>query len=287
MQPPKTLVLSAPAKLNLFLHITQKREDGYHELQSIFQLIDFNDTLTFTELPNGGITLTCSDPSLETHDNLIYKAAIALQNFTGRPLNVSIHLDKRLPMGGGIGGGSSDCATTLHGLNTLFKLNLSSEILEEIGLSLGADVPIFVKGKTAWAEGIGEQLTPLPLPEAWFVLIHPNIHVSTATLFAHPQLTRNTPSSTIRPDLANTGHNDFEPLVRLLYPDIETAFEICQRYGKTKLTGSGACMFIKIDNETSARSIASAIMADHSNLTTYVAKGLNESHLLQQINTAK
>jgi 4-diphosphocytidyl-2-C-methyl-D-erythritol kinase len=284
MQTSKPLVLSAPAKLNLFLHITHQRHDGYHELQSIFQLIDFSDTLTFTPQTSGGIQLTCSDPSLETQDNLIQRAAVALEKYIGQTLNVAIHLDKQLPMGGGIGGGSSNCATTLLGLNALFQLDIDNAELQKIGLTLGADVPIFVKGKTSWAEGIGEKLTSVEMPPAWFVIIHPNVHVSTPKLFTHPQLTRNTPTSTIRPDFADKGHNDFEPLVRKLYPEIETAFKTCKPYGNAKLTGSGACLFLKCSTEKVAKSIASSIDANNPDLTTYVAQGLNESSVLQQLN---
>lgn len=282
-----SLTVCAPAKLNLFLHIVGRTPNGYHALQSIFQLLDFNDELEFRLNASATITLTCSDKSLETEDNLVLKAAKALQCHTNTPKGAQIHLTKVLPMGGGIGGGSSDAATTLLALNQLWQCDLSLDELAAIGLALGADVPVFIRGHSAWAEGVGDQLTPLSLPEQWFVVIHPNIHVSTAELFAHPQLTRDTPTSTIRPALAVSGHNDFEPLVRKLYPDIDDIFQTCQTIGLAKLTGTGSCLFIATESKTAAENVKIQLLQSNPTLTVYVARGVNISPAHDQLQLEK
>lgn len=284
---PGTVTVPAPAKLNLFLHIIGRREDGYHRLQTIFQLLDVGDTLEFTARKNGGLHLTCDNPELEGEDNLIVKAVRALEQYCETTFHLSIHLNKRLPMGGGIGGGSSDCATTLLALNRLFHLDISTESLLEIGTRLGADVPVFILGRTAWAEGIGEQLTPVDLDENWYLVLHPNEHVSTPKLFAHPDLTRNTPVSTIRPALAQTGHNDFEPLVRMLYPKVNRAFDSVQPYGTAKLTGSGSCLFIKMQDEMTARNALTEITQSHPELTPFVAQGVNVSPAVKALKSIR
>jgi len=271
------ITLPAPAKINLFLHIVGRRQDGYHELQTLFQLLDYGDELKLTNTREGGIQLTCNDPELANADNLIVKAAHALEIETNRKFNVSIHLDKKLPMGGGIGGGSSDCASALLGLNLLLNLQLTEQKLLNIAASLGADVPVFIKGQTAWAEGIGEKLTPIDLDEQWYIVIHPNEHISTPKLFSHPQLTRDTPASTIRPALAQTGHNDFEPLVRTLYPTVEKAFMDCAPYGTARLTGTGSCLFLKMQNEMTAQHALNSIKTDNPDLSAFIAKGVNVS----------
>jgi 4-diphosphocytidyl-2-C-methyl-D-erythritol kinase len=281
---PSSLTLLAPAKLNLFLHITGQRSDGYHELQTIFQLLNFGDTLTFQREIDSGVQLTCSDKTLETNDNLIIKAARSLEVASGKNLNVKIHLEKRLPMGGGIGGGSSDCATTLLGLNRLFELNIPIDQLLNIAKTLGADVPVFVNGRTAWAEGIGEKLIRMEMPKKWFVVVHPHIHVSTPTLFKHSDLTRNTPIIARNPNAATAGVNDFEPLVRTLYPDIDDVFKVCRQYGTAKLTGSGACLFLTSDSQREADKIAAEITNEHENVSAFVAQGVNTSGTLQELN---
>lgn len=284
---PQTLTLPAPAKLNRFLHITGRRDDGYHELQTLFQMLDWCDDLTFTRKPSGDLEFSCSNADLISEDNLVVRAHQALQVHTGQPLPVHLHLHKRLPMGGGLGGGSSDAATTLLGLNQLFELNISQDLLQDIGRSLGADVPVFVAGQTAWAEGIGEKLTPLALEDAWFVIIHPNVHVSTARLFSHPELTRHTPVSTIRRELAHQGHNDFEPLVRRLYPEIEMAFQSCLPYGNARLTGSGACLFLTMPDQTSAENVQKAIQNQRPEAAIYAVRGLNTSPARLPLSTAR
>ena len=278
------LTLLAPAKLNLFLHIVGRRIDGYHELQTLFQLLDYGDTVFLKKNTNGGLQFTCSNPELETTDNLIVKAVRALEFTTNRRLNVTIHLDKLLPMGGGIGGGSSDCATTLLGLNKLFELDLPSQTLLDLGKSLGADVPVFINGKSAWAEGIGEHLTKLLLPENWFLVVKPNVHVATPALFAHPELTRNTPTSTIHTALAQTGHNDFEPLVRKLYPTIESAFQQCAPFGKAKLTGTGACLFLTLPTKAMAEELLAKLQRSNPDFSAFIAQGTNTSKTIMQLN---
>lgn len=277
------LTLSAPAKLNLFLHITGRRNDGYHELQTIFQLLDYGDTLTFKRKESGKVSLTCSNPKLANDDNLIIKAVRLLELHCGQSLPVDIHLEKVLPMGGGIGGGSSDCATTLLALNHLFALNLTPETLIELGAQLGADVPVFVNGKTAWADGIGEKLSPIDMLPKTYLVLHPNVHVSTPKLFGHPELTRNTPISKIRPALANEGHNDFEPLVRKLYPDIENAFKAASQYGLARLTGTGACLFMEALNKEDAQNKLRAIQAEHPTISGFIAQGISTSPVFGQL----
>lgn len=278
------LTLPAPAKINLMLHIVGRRPDGYHHLQTLFQLLDYGDTLTLEPLARPDIELSCSDPELASADNLVMHAAQALQALTGIRTGARLHLKKQLPAGGGLGGGSSDCATALLGLNQLWSLNLSINELADIGLSLGADVPVFVRGHSAWAEGIGEQLTPVDLPPNWFVVVHPGVHVSTAELFSHPQLTRHTPVSTIRSALTGAGHNDFEPLVRALYPDIDFAFTALSALagdeaGTVRLSGSGSCMFIKTRSEMTAQQILNSIHDHHPGYHAFVARGVNQSPL--------
>lgn len=282
------LTLPAPAKLNLMLHITGRRPDGYHSLQTLFQLLDFGDTLSIEHKLEPDIELSCSDPDLATPDNLVIRAARALQSATNTRQGARLHLEKRLPLGGGVGGGSSDCASALLGLNHLWSLKLSTDELADIGVTLGADVPVFVRGCSAWAEGIGEVLTAVELPEHWFVVVHPGIHVSTAELFGHPQLTRHTPVSTIRSALAGAGHNDFEPIVRTLYPGIDRAFhELAELTsadtGPVRLSGSGSCMFIKTQSEMAAQQILSNIQRQHPGYRAFLARGVNQSPLQRSL----
>ena len=282
-----TLTLPAPAKLNLFLHIVGRRADGYHQLQTIFQLLALSDELQFERTRSGGVQFSCSNPALESPDNLVVRAARALENATGQSFHVRIHLHKILPMGGGIGGGSSDCATTLLALNRLFQLHLDNARLQQIGLTLGADVPIFVHGKSAWAEGIGEQLSDLALPAAHYILVYPKVHVGTAALFQHPELTRNTPLSTIRPALAESGRNDFEALVRKLYPEIDLAFRQCAAFGSPKLTGTGACLFIKVADEQTAQANATVIEQQNPALSAWATHSLAISPVQSRLDPFK
>lgn len=273
------LQLPAPAKLNLMLHITGRRPDGYHTLQTLFQLLDRGDELHFSDRPDGRVRVTPGIEGLPNEENLVTRAARALQHVSGCRRGVDIHLVKRLPLGGGLGGGSSDCATTLVGLNRLWDLNLTGPELMELGLPLGADVPVFLAGRSAWAEGIGERLTPVELPERWFVVIHPGVHVSTAELFGHPELTRNTPVITIRTALDGPGRNDFEPLARALYPEIDHAFRELSVHGPVSLSGSGACLFIKTQSDMAAQQILRSITERNPDYSGFVARGVNQSPL--------
>ncbi|WP_320823281.1 4-(cytidine 5'-diphospho)-2-C-methyl-D-erythritol kinase [Reinekea sp.] len=281
--PVNSLTLIAPAKLNLFLHIIGRRPDGFHQLQTLFQLLDYGDELTFTLDQNEGVVLTCSQPELVNADNLVIRAAQALAAFSGQSFNVHIHLDKRLPLGGGIGGGSSDAATTLLALNHLYQLQVCAADLLMLAAGLGADVPVFVNGQTAWAEGIGDRLTPMSLPERWYLVVFAQQHVATPLLFAHPQLTRDTPASTIRAALAETGHNDFEALVRKLYPLIDRAFQACQPYGHARLTGTGACLFLTLPSERAGSNLLNRLTLDHPELSVFLAKGVNHSPALRRL----
>jgi len=279
----------APAKLNLMLHITGRTEDGYHQLQTVFQILDFGDQLTFTPIPQG-IKLTCNNPELETDDNLILKAVEQLRPYAekaaalnGQAANVTgwhIHLDKRLPMGGGVGGGSSDCATTLIALNQLWECGLTTEQLATIGVSLGADVPVFIHGKTGWAEGIGEQISPYELPELWYLVVHPDCFVSTAKIFSDKALTRDCEISKIRDFLAQGGPkrglNVMQPVVLEHYPKVKEALDwLIQFCPDARMTGSGSCLFAPFDNEREARKIALRCKWPH-----FVARGINTSPLI-------
>ncbi|MHA7879318.1 MAG: 4-(cytidine 5'-diphospho)-2-C-methyl-D-erythritol kinase [Saccharospirillum sp.] len=273
------LTLPCPAKLNRMLHIVGRRADGYHNLQTLFQLVDFGDWLTLEPTPQPELSLTCSHAALATDDNLVLKAARLLKDATGIKAGARLHLEKRLPMGGGLGGGSSDAATTLLGLNRLWGLQLSQQALLDMALLLGADVPLFVAGHSAWAEGIGEVLTPVSLDPAWYVVITPNIHINTAELFGHHELTRNTPVSTIRSALAGQGHNDFEPLAKRLYPELNNAFSELAHYGPFRLSGSGASLFTQTQSDMTAQQTLQQILARHPGFTGFVARGVNQSPL--------
>lgn len=270
------LTLPSPAKLNLFLHITGRREDGYHTLQTLFQLLDFGDEIRFRRRDDGIITLHPALPGVAHEDNLIVRAArILQQQQPGHPaLGADIQLTKRLPMGGGIGGGSSNAATTLLALNHLWRLPLNLDDLAQLGKQLGADVPVFVRGRTAWAEGIGEQLQAVDMPEHWFVVLAPNCHVSTAEVFSHKDLTRDTQNITLAAVLEQGGQNDCQPLVMHLYPEVKEALEWLSQYGAARMTGTGACVFAPFDNKASAEAVL-ATMPD--TLTGFVARGVNQS----------
>jgi len=274
------IVLPAPAKLNLFLHITGRRPDGYHELQTLFQLLDYGDELHFSLRNDHQLNLTCSVPALETTDNLVLRAARLLQELTGCPSGADIHLTKNLPMGGGVGGGSSDAATTLIGLNHLWQTGLNRDQLAELGLRLGADVPVFILGNTAWAEGIGEQLTPVALDEAWYLVLSPACEVSTAEIFAHRELTRNAPPITIRAFLERGGENSCQAVVEGLYPAISEALNWLRKQGSAQMTGTGGCVFSRFETQAEAEAVLSR---KPGSLMGFVARGINHSPLCRQI----
>lgn len=282
------LKLLAPAKLNLFLHITGRRADGYHELQTVFQILDFGDTLEFTRTDSGDIRLAPEFVDLDIEDNLIFKAAKLLEPYREKNAGIDIVIDKKLPMGGGLGGGSSNAATTLLALNTLWKCKLSNNELATLGLSLGADVPVFVHGFTAFAEGIGEQLTPVQTPENWYVVLCPETHVSTAQIFSNEVLTRDTPKMKIAPALEGQAldsfHNDCEPLVTQLYPNIQEAIHWLSKQGPAKLTGTGACCFCRVESETKARQVLNSAS---SKFKGFIAKGVQLSPALKRLNEAE
>lgn len=270
--PDTGLVLPAPAKLNLFLHITGRRPDGYHELQTIFQFLDLADELTFRPLPAGEIRITPDLPGVPAESNLIHKAARLLQAHTGCPAGAHIHLAKRLPMGGGIGGGSSDAATTLLALNRLWELELPLRTLADLGLKLGADVPVFIHGRSVWAEGVGERFTPLDLPEDWFLILRPDCEISTREIFSHPALTRNSPLIKVAASQAQYGANDCESVVTSLYPAVREALSWLRSHGNGRLTGTGSCVFMRCDSREQAEQLRRLAPCEG-----FVAQGRNES----------
>ncbi len=270
------LRLPCPAKLNLFLHILGRRSDGYHQLQTLFQLLDYGDELQVSATNDGTIFLENPLPGVADDDNLIIKAARLLKEHTGCSLGARLALLKRLPMGGGIGGGSSDAASTLLGLNHLWGLNLSLEELAALGRRLGADVPVFVQGRSAWAEGIGEELTPVELPERWFVVLAPKAHVSTAEIFNHKRLTRDSAPITMRAFLEEGGRNDCQPLVEELFPDVKDAVGWLKQCSAAQLTGTGGCVFASFASQEQAERV---MLERPGQLNGFWAKGVNESPL--------
>jgi 4-diphosphocytidyl-2-C-methyl-D-erythritol kinase len=275
-----TLTLPAPAKLNLFLHITGRRADGYHELQTVFQLLDYGDTLSFTLLPEPQLQFSCSEPALAGSDNLVLRAARLLQASATVNPGCRIHLQKRIPAGGGLGGGSSDAATTLLALNQLWQCGLPATTLHAIGLQLGADVPVFLYGHSAWAEGVGEQLQAISLPEDWFVVLTPPCQVATGRIFSHPALTRN--SAPLRmPAFPFLGSkNDCESVTCQLYPEVRTALDWLGSQAEARMTGTGASVFARFTSQE----LASAVLARKpADLAGFVARGVTLSPLHRQL----
>lgn len=288
---PTTLTLPAPAKLNLLLHITGRRPDGYHELQTLFQFLALADALTFTLTDDGQARLESSLPGVNDADNLVLRAARLLAPLRTNPQQgVSIRLDKHLPMGGGLGAGSSDAATTLLALNQLWQLHLSQAQLLQLGLQLGADVPIFIFGQTAWAEGVGEQLTPSPMPEAPYLLVHPGCHCNTSLLFSHPELPRNTPRINPADALQHLGNNDFAALVCQLYPPVQAVFDWLTAAGlQPRLTGSGACVYARLPDTASGAQLLQVLpmQLSGSPIRGWLTHSLNTSPTHQQLNALK
>jgi 4-diphosphocytidyl-2-C-methyl-D-erythritol kinase len=258
------------------LHITGQRDDGYHELQTLFQFVDYGDTLSFDHAKNNEITLTPSIEGVDDNDNLIIKAAKRLQAFAHCNQGAQITLNKVLPMGGGLGGGSSNAATTLIALNILWDLNLPLTTLAEIGLALGADVPVFVMGTSAFAEGIGEQLTPVDLPEPWYLIIKPDVHSDTKEIFSHKLLTRDSPKSKMRSVLTRQRRNDCEAVVRMIYPEIDKSLNLLNKFSSARMTGTGACIFSEHNSEDDAKAILVKLPAETN---AFIAKGSNKSPL--------
>lgn len=275
----KTLSLLSPAKLNLFLHITGRRADGYHNLQTLFQLLNYGDTLSFELRQDAEITLKPEIPGVAFEDNLIIKAARLLQQQSGTSQGADITLEKRLPMGGGIGGGSSNAATTLVALNHLWGCHFSSIQLQQLGLALGADVPVFVNAQTAWAEGVGEVLQPIEMPQNWFLVVQPDCHVSTQQIFSHKDLTRDSPAIKVAAFLEQGGQNACQALVRTLYPQVDEALNWFADHGySAKLTGTGACVFAQFTTAEAAHDVLSCLP---KHLPGFVAQGVNRSPLYE------
>ena len=270
------LSLPAPAKLNLMLHIVGQRSDGYHLLETVFQFLDYADTLHFQQRNDGQIILHSDIPGVAHDDNLIVRAARLLQTASQSRFGADIWLDKKLPVGGGIGGGSSNAATTLVGLNHLWRTQLPLQQLADLGLSLGADVPVFVLGRAAFAQGIGEKLEPINLPEPWYLVAVPPVSISTAEIFSDPRLTRDTPSTNMRTVLKQSGHNDCQAVVEMRYPDVRNALILLNKFVEARLTGTGSCIFGGFPNEQQAVNIATQISEQ---LPSFVAKGANISML--------
>lgn len=247
--------LPSPAKLNLMLHITGRRADGYHNLQTIFQFLDYSDTLDFEIRQDGKIELQHQLEDVAHDDNLIIKAAKALQKAAACHLGATITLHKKIPMGAGLGGGSSNAATTLLGLNVLWQLNWTSQQLSQLGIHLGADVPIFIFGRSAWAEGIGEQLFALDLPENAYLVLRPDCKISTREIFCHPALTRDSTPIKVAASEAQEGRNDCESVVTAQYPAVDNALSWLRQYGKGKLTGTGSCVFLECKSLEQAKKL--------------------------------
>jgi len=272
--------IPAPAKLNLFLHITGVREDGYHNLQTVFQLLDIADEVSLQRREDGVINRTNGLEGLEAEDDLIVTAAKALKEYTKTPWGADLGVEKNLPVGGGIGGGSSDAASTLVGLNKLWECNLSSGELQAIARSLGADVPVFVNGKNAWAEGIGDRLTEIDLPVKWYLLIHPRVHISTAKLFSSEQLTRDKAILKIRDFPDTDTSNVFEEVARKQYPEVDAALHWLGKFAKPKMTGTGSCIFSSFDSQEDANKVLSQVPKQWKAL---VAESVSKSPMLTVI----
>lgn len=277
---PESIRWAAPAKLNLFLHIISRRDDGYHELQTVFQFLDIHDELIITVNDLGIVRCSYKYHEIPEQDDLTIRAARLLQQVTGCALGADIELIKHLPAGGGIGGGSSDAATALVVLNHLWQTGLGAEELAELGLQLGADVPVFIYGRACWAEGIGENLTPIELPEDYYVVIFPNVRICTRQVFASKELTRNTPPIKITSFLEGQTVNDCEAVVRQQVEDVDEAMNWLGQFAKARLTGTGACVFAAFDTKKMAQRVAGRCP---ENWQCFVAKGNNQSMLHRQI----
>ena len=274
----------APAKLNLFLHITGRRADGFHLLQTVFQLVELGDRLRFELTDNGQINRLSDLPGVAEEDDIVVRAARLLQTVSGSDHGVGIFVDKSLPMGGGLAGGSTDAATTLVALNRLWDCGMSQQELADLGVQLGADVPVFILGKTAWAEGVGEVLTPIKLPESWYVILHPNISVNTGEIFSAEDLRRDCPPSTIRAFLDSPASNEFvnvcEPVVSKRYPAVAAALadlKAASSGSGCSMTGTGACVFARFETEQQATEALSRLKDKWHG---WVTKGVNQSPLL-------
>ena len=269
------LTYPAPAKINLFLHVVGRRTDGYHLLQTVFRFLDFSDELRFTLQENGTVKLHTPTPGVPDESNLCVRAAKLLQQESNTSFGVDISLEKHIPMGGGLGGGSSDAATTLLALNRLWELGWTRARLMELGLRLGADVPVFIFGENAFAEGVGEKLTPIKLPSAWYLVLTPPVQVPTAQVFASNELTRNTIPIKIPPFSIAQGHNDLELVVCQAYPEVAKHLQWLRQLNNATMaamTGSGACVFAEFASEAQAQEALTQLPVDMRGI---VARGLD------------
>ncbi len=273
----------APAKLNLCLHIVGRRADGYHLLQTAFQFIDLHDELRFYRRPDGVIERLAGPDAVPAGSDLVVRAARLLAAVSGAAHGVGIELVKRIPMQAGLGGGSSDAATVLVALNHLWGIGLGVDQLATLGLQLGADVPVFVRGRAAWAEGVGEMLTPVDFPEGYYLVIDPGVSVSTAEIFQASELTRDTPLTTIRAFLAEGGRNDCTPTVRSRYPAVAQVIDWLDQYAEARLTGTGACVFAALPDRQAALRVCAVLPPQWRG---FVVQGCNESPLMRRLQLA-
>ena len=272
------LSLPAPAKLNLFLHITGQKENGYHNLQTLFQMLDFGDRLEIESNDTGKIELSTNEKSIPNKENLILQAAQAVQSYAACDHGVKILLKKKLPIGAGLGGGSSDAATAILGLNAVWNLALTNTELLSIGSKIGADIPVFISGRTSWAGGIGEKLTPIDTPSKWFLIVTPDIFVSTSKIFSHPSLTRNTHPIKIRATEENCWKNDCQLVVEDLYPEVKKVRKWLANFAPARMTGTGGSIFSSFSTEDDAKAILKKIPKPWLG---FVAKGVNRSPALK------
>lgn len=271
----------APAKLNLMLKVVGRRADGYHLLETVFRFIDYSDTVELARRDDGVIELLNPIDGVPAERDLTVRAARLLQQHSGTPLGASIRLTKRIPMGGGLGGGSSDAATVLIALNALWQTGLARETLMQLGLQLGADVPVFVFGRNAFATGIGEELTVLDLPERWYVVLHPGVHVPTAEIFSSELLTRDSDLSIMRIlETTQQRRNDLQRVVTTKYPAVNEVLSELEKYGSPLMTGSGSCVFLECDSEIEADKVYKALSDKYNG---FVAKGLSVHPLFDSL----
>jgi 4-diphosphocytidyl-2-C-methyl-D-erythritol kinase len=274
--PKSDLVLPAPAKLNLFLHVVGRRKDGYHLLETLFTFLDFGDTVTLRSAPDGAFLRMSELDGVPPEQDLCIRAARLLAKYSGCGKGVALSVSKKLPMGGGLGGGSSDAATVLIGLNRLWDLGLSRDKLAQIGLELGADVPVFVQGDSAFAQGVGEVLTPIVVPKAWYVVLVPPVSVPTSLIFNAVELTRSTPRIKIVGFSEVEGHNDLEPVVCSRFPEVKDHLKWLRSWGNAKMTGSGCCVFVDFSTESHAQACFAELPEEWHG---FVAQGLQDHPL--------
>lgn len=276
LDPAQPLCVPAPAKINLFLHIVGRRPDGYHLLQTAFRMLDWGDEITLQRRDDGLILRTSDVPGVPAESDLVVRAARALQAASGSRFGADIGVLKRIPMGGGLGGGSSDAASVLLALNRLWGCGLSRQALQDLGLKLGADVPFFIFGETAFAEGVGEALRPLAVPPAWYVVVAPPVSVPTAEIFSAKELTRDTEILIMQGFAAHKTRNDMQAVVCVKYPEVAESLEWLSQYGDARMSGSGACLFAPFDTEGQARQVAASAP---SGWKVWVAQGLDRHPL--------